>query len=100
MTFETYVHNIVIDHQHPCKDARARGVSARTHISFQDHGLTNCWVHFSKIPPQCKEGESPRNLIPFHSIPKKGGGAVEVEPKAKNFRVFPASTKIELKLIL
>ena len=37
MKFETYVHKIVLDHQpnfhkDPCKDARARGVNARTHV--------------------------------------------------------------------
>ena len=37
MKFETYVYKIVLDHQpnfhkDPCKDARARGVNARTHV--------------------------------------------------------------------
>ena len=37
MKFETYVHKIVLDHQphfhkDPCKDARARGLNARTHV--------------------------------------------------------------------
>ena len=37
MKFETYVYKIVVDHQpnfhkDPCKDARARGVNARTHV--------------------------------------------------------------------
>ena len=37
MKFETYVYKIVLDHQpnfhkDPCKDARARGINARTHV--------------------------------------------------------------------
>ena len=37
MKFETYVYKLVLDHQpnfhkDPCKDARARGVNARTHV--------------------------------------------------------------------
>ena len=36
MNFETYVQKIVLDHQSnhkdPCKDARTRGVNARTHV--------------------------------------------------------------------
>ena len=40
MTFETYVHTIVLDHQpnfhkDPCKDARARGENVRTCDALQ-----------------------------------------------------------------
>ena len=37
-------------------------------------GSTNYGVDCSKIPPPSKDGESPSNLIPFHSIPRVGGG--------------------------
>ena len=40
MKFETYAHKIVVYHQtnfhkDPCKDARARGVNARAHVSLR-----------------------------------------------------------------
>ena len=45
--FETYVHKEVIDHKpnfhkDPCTDSRARGVSARAHISSRVRAFTPC----------------------------------------------------------
>ena len=50
MKFETYVYKIVLDHQpnfhkDPCKDARARGVNARTHVK-------------NKNAQRCKEAQA------------------------------------------
>ena len=45
MKFETYAHKIVPDHQlnlykDPCKDARARGVNARTRNEMRARAFT------------------------------------------------------------
>ena len=40
MKFETYVHKIVHNHKDPCKDARARGVNARTRDEMRTRAFT------------------------------------------------------------
>ena len=51
MKFETYVHKIILDHQlnfhkDPCKDARARGVNARTREEMCASKLTIWWLKY------------------------------------------------------
>ena len=47
MKFETYAHKIVVNqqpnfHKDPCKDARARGINARTRDEMRARAFTPC----------------------------------------------------------
>ena len=79
MKFETYVHKIVLDHQpnfhkDPCKDARARGVNARTHVK-KNLCVRSLGYIVGASPPPCENmcvrllgyivGASPPCVCPF-----------------------------------